>query len=342
MPFSTTIDPGDIESPLVLLNELIDRTWTEAAGKATAYSAKVATATDTYLDPDAAPQIADQPNIAAPDVTAPTVDIPATVDDSVALYQAQYQAVMDELTARMTVFIGTHFPNEAEGFDKAHAWLQSALDNPADAGIPEAVRDAVFEDQRSRILSDAERAKASVMATFASRGFPLPPGQAAGAVVEIERKAQDEIASAARALAKIALDFQQFSVTQLLNLRQSAMASTMGYIQTLASSPGDAVKITNMQSELIRSAADFYRANIAAAELKSRVDQFNATSDLDVASKNQSAKMAILGERAKALMTDAQGIAQMATALYNNLNASVGGSTGYSGSVNHNWSYEGN
>jgi hypothetical protein len=342
MAFGTTIDPGDIESPLVLLNQVIDATWTEAGAKSSAYTAKVDAATGSYLDIDQAPQIADQANITAPTVTAPAVDIPATVDDSVELYKVQYQEMMDELTARMTVFIGTHFPDESAGFAKAQEWLQDALDNPEDSGIPAAVRDAVFEDERTRILSDAERAKSSVLGAFASRGFPLPPGQAAGAIIEIERKAQGEIAGAARALAKIALDFQQFSVQQLLGLRQSAMTATLGYIQTLATSPGDAVKITNMQSELIRSAADFYRAEIAAAELKTRVDQFNATSDLDVATKNQAAKMSVLGEKAKALMTDAQGIAQMATALYNNLNASVGGSTGYSGSVNHNWSYEGN
>lgn len=340
MAFGTTIDPGDIESPLVLLNQVIDATWAAAGAKAAEFSTKVSTASSTYLDPDAAPQIADQANIAAPSITAPVVDIPANVDDSVTLYESQYQSMMDELTARMTVFIGTHFPNEAEGFSAAQAWLQEAIDNPADSGIPAAVRDAVFEDDRTRILDDAERAKASVLASFAARGFPMPPGQAAGAVIEIERKAQGEIAASSRALSKLALDFQQFSVTQLLGLRQSAMASTVSYIQMLATSPGEAVKITGMQSELIRSAADFYRADIAAAELSSRVAQFNATSDLDVASKNQAAKLNILTERAKTLVSEAAGIAQMATALYNNLNASVGGSTGYSGSVSHNHNYE--
>ncbi len=339
MAFGTTVDPDNASSPLILLNQIIDTTWTAADAKAIQFSTKMAAA-QSDIDPSSAPQIADQANISAPSITAPAIDIPANVDDSVTLYESQYQSMMDELTARMTVFIGTHFPNEAEGFSAAQTWLQEAIDNPADSGIPAAVRDAVFEDDRTRILNDAERAKSSVLASFAARGFPMPPGQASGAVIEIERKAQGEIAASSRALSKLALDFQQFSVTQLLGLRQSAMASTVSYIQTLATSPGEAVKITGVQNELIRSAADFYRADIAAAELSSRVAQFNATSDLDVASKNQAAKIATMTERVKALMAEAQAIAQMTAALYNNLNVSLDGGTRHSSSYNVNVSRE--
>ena len=49
---------------------------------------------------------------------------------------------------------------------------------------------------------------------------------------------------------------------------------------------------------------------------------------LEADSKNQAADLAIVEDKIKMMLTEAQGLAQMATSLYNNLHASAG--TSYS------------
>ena len=269
---------------MAVIEDVINATWNKGLEQEAAFAAKV-DALEVELDGTAAPTITAPGAVTAPTVTAPNVDIPTTVDDYIETYRTQYIEMMEELSHRFQVFRETHFPDESAGFAAAQNWLIEAMAN-SDSALPQAIQDQIFEDDRSRILDDASRATDAVMAAFAARRFPLPPGQAAAAVATIQQKSQAEIAASSRNLAKIAVDMQKFTVEKLLGLRQAADGAALEYIKALAVAPGESNKVANQQSALIAAAADFYRADIAAAELTSKVAQFNNTVAVDVAGKN--------------------------------------------------------
>lgn len=303
-----------------VLQEVINATWNKGLDQEASFAGKV-DAIEAQLGTDDAPTIVAPTDVSAPIVSAPLVDIPTTVDDYIETYRTQYIEMMEELASRFQAFRTAHFPDETAGFSAAQTWLNEAIGNP-DAALPPAVHDRIYEDTRSKVLDDASRATDSVMATFAARRFPLPPGQAAAAVAAIQQKAQEGIAVAGRDMAKLAVDMQRFTVEKLLGLRQVADGAALEYIKALAVAPMESNKVANQQSALIAAAADFYRADIAAAELTSKIGQFNNTLAVDVAAKNQASELAVIGERIKALLAEAQSVAQMASALFNNLNAS--------------------
>ena len=176
------------------------------------------------------------------------------------------------------------------------------------------------------------------MAQFAARRFPLPPGAANSMVMQIEQKAQDELAEASRKLTALSVEMQKFNVEKLLGLRGMAMDSAIKYISALASGPDMASKVIGVgydaQSKLISAASSFYNARIQAAEVTSKVAQYNNSTQLEAAVKNQMADLQMIENKLKGLLTEAQSLAQMSTALYNNLNVSSNISTSGGSSVN--------
>lgn len=162
------------------------------------------------------------------------------------------------------------------------------------------------------------------MAQFAARRFPLPPGAANSMVMQIEQKAQDELAEASRKLTALSVEMQKFNVEKLLGLRSMAMDSAIKYISALASGPDMASKVIGVgydaQSKLISAASSFYNARIQAAEVTSKVAQYNNSTQLEAAVKNQMADLQMVENKLKGLLTEAQSLAQITTSLFNNLN----------------------
>lgn len=312
---------------------LINASWDQANQKTTAFEGKV-DALQTYLDGvDVADITADVAPI--PVVIEPVVEIPATqsADEVMALFDTKYLELVAMLADKFTLFRNTYFPDESATYAAAESWLKAAIENPS-AGMPPAVAAQLLEEDRTRILGDAARASDAVMTTFAARRFPLPPGAAASAVLQIQQKGQEEIAASGRKLTALSVDMMKFAVEQTLNLRQQAMAAAVEYIKALASGPEMASRVVNVgydaQSKLITSAASFFNARTNAAQLVGQADQFNVTSKLTAAEKNQRTEMMLIEERVKLLVTEAAALAQMATSMFNNLHASAG--TSYSGS----------
>ena len=88
-----------------------------------------------------------------------------------------------------------------------------------------------------------------------------------------------------------------------------------------------ASRLTNIgydaQSKLISSVSSYYNARTQAADVMSKVAQYNNSTTLEVAVKNQMSDLSMIENKLKALLADAQSVAQMATSLFNNLHASV-------------------
>jgi hypothetical protein len=73
--------------------------------------------------------------------------------------------------------------------------------------LPPSIATQIWGNDQARILGDKTRAQDAVIAQFAARRFPLPPDAAASAILQIEQKAQDEIAESSRKIAEMSVGF---------------------------------------------------------------------------------------------------------------------------------------
>jgi len=312
-------------SAMQVMEDVINVSWELANAKSSAASAKFTAAASDFLDTTAAPTVSTG-EVDAPLVTAPNVHIPETLDvaDVSSIYTAEYQQLMQVLETKFAEFITTRFPDDAENYAKAEARLVDALEN---GGLAADTEDRIYDSQRSAILEESSRAADTVLATFAARRYPVPPGAALGAVREIQQKAQSEVAKAGGALAAVKVEMEKFTVEKLIGLRQLALGAASDYIKALVAAPEISSKVANIgydaQAKLIAAAADFYRADIAAADLTSKVGQFNVTTALEAAAKNQVSQLTLIDAKLKAVLAEAAAVAQEATALFNNLNVSA-------------------
>lgn len=306
-----------------VLQDIINATWNEGIGTKAEYSAKIANATSGFLDTATAPHVT-AGTVAVPSIAEPTVDIPTSVSVSGIYDQwaTQYLQLATWLDGKFTSFRNTYFPDESAAYTAAEDWLQAAIANP-DAGLPPTVAAQIWGDDAARILSDKVRAQDAVIAQFASRRFPLPPDAAASAVLQIEQKAQDAMAESSRKVAITSVDLQKFNVEKLLSLRGLAMNAAVEYVKSLASAPEMTSRLTNIgydaQSKLISSVSQYYNARTQAQDVMSKVAQYNNSTALQAAEKNQMSDLTLVEDKLKALLADAQAIAQMTTALFNNI-----------------------
>ena len=306
--------------------DLINSTWRQASIAANAMDAKFS-ALESWLPTGTPTDIISGASESQP-VVEPPVDIPSSVNatDVMSLFDTKYQELVAMLVAKFTEFQETYFPNDSEAYAAVETWVQEALDNP-NAGLPAAVAAQMMTDAKDKITADAARASDAVIQTFAARRFPLPPGAAASAVLQIQQKAQDGVAEAGRKITTNSIEMMKFAVEKCIGMRQLALNSAVEYIKALASGPDMASRLVGIgydaQSKLISAASSFYGVRKEVAQLATQNNQFNVTSALQAAEKNQGKEMALIEDRLKALLTEAQSIAQMSTSLFNNLHAST-------------------
>lgn len=319
------------------LKSVIETAWNSGSVVGNVYMDKMAAINGTggYLDTVGTPTVT-AGTVGAPTLNEPAVNIPSTVDTTgiYGEYKTQYLELVALLSDKYSAFQASYFPNDSADYTAVQSWLEAAVANP-NAGLPLAVQQQMLEDDRGRILAEATRATEEVLGSFAARRYPLPPGAAASAVLQIQQKAQDGIAESSRKIAIMAVEQMKFAVEKLINCRQMAMTSAMDYIKALASGPDMAGRLVNIgydaQSKLISSASQFYNSRISAQELAAKVSQFNVSTGLEAAAKNQAAELSLVEQRIKSLLSEAQVLATITASLFNNVHASAG--TGYSASV---------
>lgn len=324
-----------------VVKAVINAAWNQGITKQAQFEAKIATAQTTFLDTATAPQVS-AGSVSVPTITAPNVAIPTTqsASDVMTMFDSKYLAIMGELADRFTAFRTTYFPDETNAYIAAEDWLQAAIADPS--GLPPTVVAQIFGDDQARILEDKSRAQDAVIAQFAGRRFPLLPDVAASLTMQIEQKAQDELAESSRKVAMLSVEMQKFNVEKLLGLRGMAMDSAIKYVSALASAPDISSKLVGIgydaQSKLISAAADFYRADSGAKEVIAKVAQFNTSTALEADVKNQMSNLTLIEDKLKALLAEAQALAQMSTSLFNNVHVSAGVSGGRNVSVGYSYS----
>lgn len=147
---------------------------------------------------------------------------------------------------------------------------------------------------------------------------------------------------AAKANQMAALKSVELALSGAIDLRTKSMDSAVEYIKALASGPEMASKLVGIgydaQSKLISAAASFYGARTQATEVMSKVAQYNNTTALEAALKNQMADLTLVEDKVKAMMAEAESLSRQTAALFNNLHAQVSLGSSNNNSVGYNYS----
>lgn len=307
-----------------VLADIINATWNEGIATKDEFEAKIAAALAGFLEVTTAPTVSTGA-APIPVISEVVGDVPANSDITsyLAVFTTETMKLIALLAQQGTDFMQAYFPTESTAYIEAENWLRDSLQNPESA-LPLAVQQQIFGEDEARILSDANRASDAVIAAFAGRGFPLPPDAAAGMIADIEMKGQEELAASSRKIAMLWVEMQKFSVEKILGLRQVAVTSSTDYIKAIASAPNISSQMMNQgydaKSKMISSISSLLNARSQAAEVVSKVYQYNNSILLDADAKNQQSQLMMIENRLKAMLAEAQSIAQMVTALFNNIN----------------------
>lgn len=330
MGFPISSPPGGAAYVYTVLSDVLNGSWQLGIEKSEAFDAKIASASGSWLDPDTSPRHITASTVSPTAVSEPSVTLPAGIDHSTVLatFDSTAIALASQLADGCASFISTYFPDDSAVFAAAESWLADELVNP-DRVLPETLANTIWEEDRSRILSDATRAADDAVAFWAARRFPLPPGRATAAVTQIEQTAQNELAKSSRNVAiktfEMAYDKVKFAITSALDARKTALGTALDYIKTRVASQGSAGQVVEasyeMQMKLIAAVAAFYNARTDAAKLAYASAEYNAKAEQFAQERNQAADLSMSSERVRALLSEAGAVAQMATALFNNLHA---------------------
>lgn len=296
----------------------------QKADESESYSSQAISATSGFASTNPV-QVTFVPDDVEPPVLIPTS---ATGVDS-ALYGSTYQQIVDDLTAQFTGFFATYFPNECDYLAKAELALCDMLDGGN--GIPSDVEDQIWQRDRARVLNEVNRASGDVIATFAARGFPLPPGAAQHQLYLMQRDAQDKIGQQSRDIAikhvEILIENIKFAIKEALEYRIKSISAAAEYIKTLAIGPEIAMRLAtaaaDAQAKLISAANQYYGSRIKLEELKFDVLKWNSNA------MNEAQKVDVMShaERLKArgmvMAAAAEAAGKQAAAALNAVHASA-------------------
>lgn len=266
-----------------------------------------------------------------PAVVEPPMNIPRTatgVDG--ALYGTTYDQIIHDLSDSFARFFVDYFPNECDYLEKAQAQLCEILNGGT--GIPAHVEDQIWQRDRARVLNEVRRATDETLATFAARGFAVPPGAATHAIYLNQVESQNKIAQQSRDVAikhvEILMENIRFAIQNALDYRIKAIQAAGDYIKTLAVGPEIAVRLAtsaaNAQAQLISAASSYYRNRIAVEELKLDVQKFNAGIQSETSISNVRAFTDRIASMSNTLSAAAKAAGDQAASALNAVHASAG------------------
>lgn len=309
---------------------VINTAWKMANDKTTEFGtmmdaarAELPDISDTVAGIGISPNTATTAPVIEPSITIADAPVSTTFSD----FDTQYNALVTMQGGKLASFLAAYFPDDSAMYAAAEDWIQGAIANPNGA-IPMAVQTQILGEDQARILDDATRATEALTAQFAARRFPLPPGALANAALQIQQKAQDEIAESSRKVAFLSVEQMKFAIEKAINARQMAMSSVLDYVKTVMSAPEVASRLVGVgydaQSKMISAASQFYGVRAEVAKMTNQTSQFNVSQKLDADAKNQMANLQLINEKIKTMLVDAEAMAKMASAMFNNLHASAG------------------
>lgn len=309
---------------------VLNEAWDNATLLTNRSNTKIDEALDFIDDTPHVTQPTGVSSLTSPALPTLTLD-PSMLDVSLAKIKAlDFSGLIDDLTGGFSSFLSTYFPLGDE-LQAAVDWLERAL-TTGGTGINETVEAQLWNRDRDRLLRDADRAEGEAMATWAARGFPLPPGALAHQVHQIRRDASAQIAESSRTQAIKSFETEvenvRFAVGKAIELRTLAMSAAGDYVKALALGPQLALELAvaplDAQAKAYSATADFYKAQLAAYELPLKLGIAKDEIALKTSELNQRADLSAIEERVKAVMASAQMLATQAAAVLNGFHANVG------------------
>jgi hypothetical protein len=183
-------------------------------------------------------------------------------------------------------------------------------------GIPADIEAQIWSRARSRETAEASKLREVAVVQFAARGFMLPSGVLAARLQEIEQEASNKASTINRDIAikqaEIEIENIRLAVQEGVKIRASVIAAIGDYMRAymapinLANERADL--LARSKSVFLNSAADYYRAMIAEAELSLRA----ALGNLDATVTARTADNNLVGQYAT---TTAQILASAASSL---------------------------
>jgi hypothetical protein len=314
----------------VLVSQIVNATW--ANGQQRTLDA------DNRIN-NALAQAETVPVISAPllDTSYNVPDAPAITRDmdGKALYDSTVQTISRQIEEGFTRFQSTYFPDIEPASRAALAWLEAALRGEG-MGLSPAVEAALWQRDRARMQSELLRTEREQMATWADRGFPLPPGALAHAVKTIRLSGFEQLSAQSRDIAiktaDVAVENARIAVREALNLRIAALQSAGEYVKTLILGPQTALQLATglagLESDFARTLTQLYSAQAQALEPKVRLQITQAELQMRTKEANNRSEVAALQSRVSLAVEAAKMCATQAAALLNGINAGVSISNG--------------
>lgn len=311
--------------------DIVNAMW-DNAKEQTNNTSKLVQQAIGYADP--APKM-DQVEIAA-DFNAPDIpQLPVTdPNEGERIYDTKRREMETLVASSFSGFLSTYLPI-SPSLQYALDWLGRAI-NVGGSGINAAVEAALWQRDRGRILADSERAADEAMATWANRGFPLPPGALTNQVNQINLDAGRKLAESSRTAAiesfKAELENVRFAVKEAIDYRTAAINAAGDYIKTMMLGPQTAMQLAtglaNLKNDLARTLVSFYTAQNTAAEIPVRLAIAQGELSARVGQANLEAEKGSVDAKVRAGIAGAQMAASQASAGINGVNgqASISGS----------------
>lgn len=269
--------------------------------------------------------------IAPPNVTEPNIKLPDRAEgvDS-GLFDSVRATLVTELTDLFRDFFDTFFPLDDELTSSARRWMNDAI-TQGGSGVNPGVEEGIWQRERSRLAQAKADAQTSTVALWAAKGFPLPPGAAAGAIQDLEVKYMQALNEQAAQVASRTFEAEltnvRLAIQQSVEYHSRAVAAASDYIKSIASSGSTAASLAaqnaGVQAQMISATASYYNARVGAAEMTLRAAIANADNSVRVATTRETLNAQYSDQRVKVAMSAAESVGQQAAAALNGLNSTA-------------------
>lgn len=162
------------------------------------------------------------------------------------------------LNDQVDAWLQKYFPSINAGFKNVpEDYLINVISGVKPFGVDKTVFDLVWQQSRDRVYKTVRSERASLEASFSSRGFSLPPGALIDALSQSERRATDAIIDTVREQAvkeaDIKVDILKHAVGIAAQLKMGILTASADYFESFYS-------VYNLSNETARIRAQAYQS----------------------------------------------------------------------------------
>lgn len=263
-----------------------------------------------------APEFLERTAPDAPTITSPEFSDVAPLNDAVAPkglgeklrsdYLGMSNTMLTEVNGRMDAYLHEINPQYHAQMGRIEAQLSKYKDGGT--ALDASVEDAIYARAQAKNDLEAKRVQDAAFADNAARGFTLPSGVMVSALARARQEAANNNAKAANEIAIAQAEMEQknlqFAVSTSLELRKTAIASVLSYMQNVNSLNGMAldyakgilsavvqaydieVKSFSLKLEAYKASANVYEIKVRASAqvieiYKGQIQALEALTNID-------------------------------------------------------------